>query len=98
MTKTSIFDRLTNKDELVKLQAHSDSHISNLQRASKKASGRKKPELNPLLEKFYGNAGDNDVVQISKELKRALNLKKIEIGKPVKLMVAEAIIRYLGLE
>lgn len=98
MAKTSLFNRLTQEDEVAKIQAQSNAHIKSVQKSSRKGSGRKKPELNPSMEKYYGDAGDNDVVQISKELKRALNIRKIETGKPVKLMVAEAIIQYLGLD
>jgi hypothetical protein len=97
MTKNSIFTRLLQTDELAKIQAQSNTHIRNIQKTSRKGSGRKKPELNPLLEKYYSDSGDSDVVQISKELKKALNFRKIETGKPVKLMVTEAIIQYLEL-
>ncbi len=94
----SIFDKLSDESVVNQIRIHSKLHIENVQRENKKGSGRRKTECAPHLQKYYADGPGNDVVQVSKELKKALNLKKIETGKPVKLLVAEAIVEYLGIE
>lgn len=94
----SIFDKLSDDSVVNQIRQKSESHLENILYERKKGSGRKKAECAPHLKKYYSDGPGNDVVQVSKELKKALNLKKIETGKPVKLLVAEAIVKYLGIE
>ncbi|RCW38865.1 hypothetical protein [Marinilabilia salmonicolor] len=94
----SIFDKLSDESVVNQIRKQSESHLEHIQRENRKGSGRKKAECAPHLQKYYADGPGNDVVQVSKELKKALNLKKIETGKPVKLLVAEAIVEYLGIE
>ncbi|WP_010664077.1 hypothetical protein [Marinilabilia salmonicolor] len=94
----SIFDKLSDESVVNQIRKQSESHLENIQRENKKGSGRRRTECAPHLQKYYADGPGNDVVQVSKELKKALNLKKIESGKPVKLLVAEAIVQYLGIE
>jgi hypothetical protein len=96
--RKSIFDRLSDSSVVDKIREQSNNHLNQIIRERKKGSGRKKTECEPHLEKYYVDSMDSDVVQISKELKKLLNLRKIECGKPVKLMVAEAIVQYLELD
>jgi hypothetical protein len=96
MSKTSIFDRLT-PDVVAKINAQSSDHITTLQKSRKQGSGRRKPKLDNVTDKYY--AGQQKcVVVISTELKKAIALERIESGKTEKQIVAEALIQYLGLE
>ena len=96
--RESIFSKLSDSSLVDRIREQSENHLNRVQSERKKGSGRKKPDCPPHLEKFYADGPDNDVVQISKELKKLLNLRKIETGKPVKLLVAEAIVQYLELD
>lgn len=94
----SIFDKLSDAALVDKIREQSENHLNTISRERKKGSGRRRADCAPHLEVYYADGPDNDVVQISKELKKLLNLKKIETGKPVKLLVAEAVVQYLELD
>jgi hypothetical protein len=97
MSKISILGKLT-PEVLAKIKAQSSEHITTLQKSRKKGSGRRKPQLDTVTDKYYANGQGKSVVVISPELKKAIAIERVESGKTEKQIVAEALIQYLGLD
>ena len=82
---------------VAKINTHSNEHIDALQKNRKKGSGRRKPSLDAVTEKYYKD-DHRSVVVISSEMKMAIAKERLESGKTERQIVAEALIQYLGLD